>query len=81
MLQEKAIQSFENQLDIRSLVKTRIDLSILLSSLLNKQQLLLFHSQHTRAFTTYDSSSANEGLEEELQNHDFVEMPRDKSAL
>ena len=35
-LQEKAAEQFHNQLDIRSLVKTRIDLSILLNALLNR---------------------------------------------
>ena len=48
--QVRAIQRFENQLDIRSIVKTRIDLSILLSLLLSKEQLLLFRNQHARAF-------------------------------
>ena len=59
-LQKKAIEHFENQLDIRSIVKTRIDLSILLSLLLSKEQLLLFHSQHARAFATYERSKKNE---------------------
>ena len=59
-LQEKAIEVFENQLDIRSIVKTRTDLSILLRSLLSKEQLLLFHNQHSRAFTSYDSSDEKE---------------------
>lgn len=36
-LQKKAIEHFENQLDIRSIVKTRIDLSILLNLLLSKE--------------------------------------------
>ena len=58
-LQEKAIEHFENQLDIRSIVKTRIDLSILLSLLLSKEQLLLFRNQHARAFASYDRSKKN----------------------
>ena len=37
ILQEKAIEHFENQLDIRSIVETRIDLNILLSILMNKE--------------------------------------------
>ena len=36
-IQEKAIASFEKQLDIRALVKTKIDLSILLHVLLSKE--------------------------------------------
>ena len=55
-LQERAIKQFEHSLDIRSIVKTRIDLSVLLRSLLSKEQLLLFRNQHARAFTQYDSS-------------------------
>ena len=43
-LQEKAIEHFESQLDICSIVKTRIDLSLLLRSLLSKEQLLLFNN-------------------------------------
>ena len=56
-LQEKAIAQFEDSLDIRSIVKTRIDLSILLRSLLSKEQLVLFRNQHARAFTAQDPSS------------------------
>ena len=59
-LQAKAIEAFENQLDIRSIVKTRTDLSILLRSLLSKEQLLLFHNQHSRAIATCDSSDEKE---------------------
>ena len=59
-LQEKAIESSENQLDIRSIFKTRMDLSIQLRSLLSKEQLLLFHNQHSRAFNSYDSSDEKE---------------------
>ena len=36
-LQEKAVAQFEDALDIRSIVKTRIDLAILLRSLLSKE--------------------------------------------
>ena len=43
-LQEKAIGQFESHLDIRSIVKTRIDLSILIRSLLNKEQRVLFRN-------------------------------------
>ena len=51
-MQERAVELFEMQLDIRSLVKTRIDLSILLTLLLSKQQQLLFKNQHARVFAT-----------------------------
>ena len=37
LMQERAVENFERQLDIRSLVKTRIDLSILLSVLFSKE--------------------------------------------
>ena len=68
-LQERAIEQFENSLDIRSIVKTRIDLSILLRSLLSKEQLLLFRNQHARAFIQYDS--ANEKMEPEpIEEHE-----------
>ena len=56
-LQEKAIAQFEDSLDIRSIVKTRIDLSILLRVLLSKEQLVLFRNQHARAFTAYNPAS------------------------
>ena len=68
-LQERAIKQFEHSLDIRSIVKTRIDLSVLLRSLLSKEQLLLFRNQHARAFTQYDS--ANEKMEPEpIEEHE-----------
>ena len=41
-LKERAVERFESQLDIRSIVKARVDLSILVRSILNKEQLLLF---------------------------------------
>ena len=56
LIQEKAIEHFESLLDIRSIVKTRIDLSILLSLLLSKEQLHLFRNQHARAFASYNSA-------------------------
>ena len=56
-LQEKAIAQFEDSLDIRSIVKTRVDLSILLRLLLDKEQLVLFRNQHARAFTAHDPTS------------------------
>ena len=59
-LQKKAIEKFEEHLDIRSIVKTRLDLSILLSLLLSKEQLLLYHNQHSRAFATSDSLKKKE---------------------
>ena len=43
-LQETAIKQFESNLDIRSIVKTRVDLFILLKALLSEQQLLLFRN-------------------------------------
>ena len=42
LLQEKATELFKSQLDILSIVKTRFDVSILLRSLLSKEQLYLF---------------------------------------
>ena len=41
-LKEEAVERFESQLDIRSIVKARVDLSILVRSILSKEQLLLF---------------------------------------
>ena len=81
-LQEKAIEHFENQLDIRSIVKTRIDLSILLSLLLSKEQLLLFRNQHARAFASYDRSKKKKMRPEprnepadSLMDPDFLHLP------
>ena len=82
LLQEKAIEHFEDQLDIRSIVKTRIDLSILLSLLLSKEQLLLFRCQHARAFSSYDSSKKKskpmprDDPVDSLLNPDFISLPR-----
>ena len=59
LIQAQAIEHFENQLDIRSIVKTKIDLSILLSLLLNKEQLHLFRNQHARSFVSYNSAKKN----------------------
>ena len=79
-LQEKAVEQFEESLDIRSIVKTRIDLSILLRTLLSKEQLILFRNQHARAFTAHDSASLKmdpkpvEEYEDDLLGLDFVDM-------
>ena len=51
-----AIERFDEQLDIRSIAKTSVDLSILLSLLLSKEKLLLFRSQHANAFVNYGGS-------------------------
>ena len=90
-LQEKAIGQFESHLDIRSIVKTRIDLSILIRSLLNKEQRVLFRNQHARAFAQYDSSSEKyhelksiRQHHEQVDNHldtDFVQMPRKAEVI
>ena len=56
----------------------RIDLSILLRSLLSKEQLLLFKKQNARAFTSLDFASQQiepEEIEEHtdgLRDHNFV---------
>ena len=83
-LQEKANELFESQLDILSIVKTRFDVSILLSTLLNKEQLYLFKKQHARAFATYDPSDPMsfeaEPLDEHedtVQNLNFAEISQD----
>ena len=86
-LQEQAIAQFEDSLDIRSIVKTRIDLSILLRLLLSKEQLVLFRNQHARAFATYDPASLKidpepvEENEDGLLGLDFVEMTEDPATF
>ena len=87
LLQEKAIELFDSQLDILSIVKTRFDVSILLRSLLNKEQLYLFKNQHARAFATYDPSNSSHFEPEPVYEHEatmqdlnFVEMPQDADA-
>ena len=82
LLQEKAIERFDQQLDIRSIVKTRIDLSILLSLLLSKEQLLLFRNQHARAFVDYNESKKegeeallNESSAHHREDPDFAQWP------
>ena len=85
-LQEEAIDLFENQLDIRSIVKTRMDLNILLRSLLSREQLLLFQNQHSRAFATYDSpdekeveAETNDEPEVDLLNQNLHFQPKNRS--
>ena len=68
-LQEKANQQFENMLDVRSIVKTRIDLSILLNLLLTKEQRLLFNYQNQRAFVAYDSEDEQFQIDQ-IRDHD-----------
>lgn len=64
-------------------MKTRIDLSILLRSLLSREQLLLFEKQNARAFTSLDPASEQiepEEIEEHadgLLDHDFVAITGD----
>ena len=48
-MQMKTVEHINKQLDIQSLVQTRIDLSILIRLLLNKEQRLLFKNQHIRS--------------------------------
>ena len=87
LLQEKATEIFDSQLDILSIVKTRFDVSILLGSLLSKEQLYLFKNQHARAFTTYDTCNSSYSGPEPVYEHeasiqdlDFVGMPWDAAA-
>ena len=86
-LQEKAIEQFEDSLDIRSIVKTRIDLSILLRSLLSKEQLVLFRNQHARAFTAHNLASQKMDPEpvgeqdDGLLGLDFIEMTEDPASF
>ena len=56
-LQRKTEAYIEKQLDIRNLIKTRIDTSVLTRLLLNKQQLHLFQNQHARSLVQYSQSS------------------------
>ena len=87
LLQEKAIAQFGDSLDIRSIVKTRIDLSILLRLLLSKERLVLFRNQHARAFTAYDPASQKidpepvEEYEDGLLGLDLVEMAEDPATF
>ena len=80
LLQAKAIEVFEAQLDILSIVKTRFDLSILLRALLSKEQLFLFKNQHARAFATYHSKHHKPKPvyehEASIQDLNFVEKPQ-----
>ena len=70
-LKERAVERFESQLDIRSIVKARVDLTILVRSILSKEQLVLFQNQDERAFTKYDSSTDQKTPRE--QEDDFIE--------
>ena len=60
-------------------VKTRIDLSILLSLLLSKEQLVLYQCQHARAFASQDKSDERDNPAEtydELIKPDLLLQPR-----
>ena len=68
-------------------MKTRFDVSILLRSLLSKEQLFLFKNQHARAFATYDPLDSSSFEPEPVYEHEatvkdlnFAEMPRDSGA-
>ena len=77
-LQRRAIDKFDSQLDIRSIVKTRIDLSILLGLLLSKEQLILFRNQHARAFAMLnvnDKVESEEDLKHGLLEADMTHKP------
>ena len=82
-LQKVAIERFEKQLDIRSIVKTRVDLSILLSLLLSKEQLLLFRNQHARAFVDHDKlnlegekAAQSKDIIAQIMDHDTSQQPK-----
>ena len=70
-------------MDIRSIVKTRVDLSILLSLLLSKEQILLFRNQHARAFVNYNKSKnivgkalPDESIDRLREDLDLVQQPK-----
>ena len=56
-LRQRQNQFAERQLDIRSLIQTRIDLNILIHLLLSQKQRLLFKHQHLRAIEEFSSQS------------------------
>jgi len=57
---EEGSARFENALDIRSLLKTQLDLRILVHSLLNKRQRALFALQRQRALKASTRKSRDE---------------------
>jgi len=69
---EEGSARFENALDIRSLLKTQLDLRILVHTLLNKRQRALFALQKQRALKASTRKSSDE--EEEEGNGKVVDI-------
>ena len=57
-LQDRTNRYIEKQLDIRNLIKTHIDISILTRLLLNHQQLILFQNQNSRYVADHSSDDS-----------------------
>lgn len=75
-LQKRAIERFENQLDIRKLVSTQVDVNILLNILFNQKQMFLFRHQHERVFAQLATTN-----KEDQQTVTESENEIDKSAF
>ena len=56
-IRQKAYETFDGQLDVRSFVSVNTNLAILLWLLLSKEQMLLFSHHHDRSVTLENKSS------------------------
>ena len=63
----------EKQLDIRKLIETRTDISILTRILLNKQQRILFANQNARSIVEYENDLGDDDQDDDDTKKDHLD--------